>query len=217
MIQKYHGAKYFSKIDLTFGYWQLKLHKDSRKYTAFLHNSILYQFVRVPFGFKDAGSAFMRMLSIVVGDEKKDISRFIDDLFIASKTFEEHMNALRWLFERLMKAGLTVKLEKCEFFQTSIRFLGFILSADGITPDPEKLSVIANFEEPKNKSQLQSILGFCNFYRQFSLAHATFVDHLRNLLKNDNIWNWTADHAEAFKNLKQNFLNSSLYNIIFLA
>ena len=206
VIQKHHGAKFFSKIDLTNGYWQVQLDDESRKYTAFLYNNKVYQYTRVPFGFRDAGSAFLRMLSKAVGDDNERVSRFVDDILISSPTVEQHMNDLEWLFEKLANANLKIKLSKCEFFKESVTFLGVILSIDGIRPDPEKLSIIANFEEPRNKRDLQSFLGVCNFYRQFSLYHAYLVDPFRNLLKNNHVWRWKPEHSIAYRNLKENFL-----------
>ena len=136
-IQKHHDTEFFSKIDLTHGYWQIKLHKESRSYTAFLYDCKLYQFFRIPFGLKDAGSAFMRALSLAVGEENKNISMYIDDVLISSKTFDEYIYNMLWLFDKLRKNYFTIKLDKCEVFRKSIQFLGFVLSADGIKPDPD--------------------------------------------------------------------------------
>ena len=125
----------------------------------------------------------MRMLSIAVGDSNKNVTRFVDDILVASETFKQHMRDLQWLFDKLSNANLTIKINKCEFFKHTISFLGVILSTTGIYPDPAKLSTIPNFEEPKSKKHLQSFLGICNFYRQFSLHHVYLVDPFRNLLK----------------------------------
>ena len=136
------------------------MHKESRTYTAFLYDCKLHQFCRIPFSLKDAGSAFMRALRLTVGEENKNISMYIDNVVISSKTFDEHIYNMRWLFDKLAKNNFTIKFYKCEFFRKSIQFLAFVLSADEIKPDPDKLSYITNFEEPKNKKKINLWVHF---------------------------------------------------------
>lgn len=208
LLQKFHGARWFFKIDLTQGYWQVKLHKDSRPYTSFLFDSKLYQFRRIPFGLKTAGSGFIRSLSFALkNDFDQYISCYIDDILIGTTTFEQHLNILEGVFKRLIDYNFTIKMSKCCFLQSNVPFLGFIISREGIAPEPMKLDAILEFEEPKNKRQLQQFLGICNYYRQFNVNHSKSVDPLRNLLTKETDWVWTEEHSSAFKKLKQNFAN----------
>lgn len=208
LLQKHHGTKYMTTIDLTHGYWQIPLATESRPYTAFLHGSHLYHFCRVPFGLKTAGSGFIRALNLALGNEYSEfLTCYIDDLLITSRSFEEHMHHLDLIFTKLAQHNFTLKLEKSKFCQESLNFLGFILSTDGIRPDPKKLEIIRNFAEPENKTQLQQILGICNFYRQFSLKHAYYIDPFRELLKKDVCWKWTRELSKAYQDLKDNFAN----------
>lgn len=208
ILQRYSGKKYFSKLDLTHGYWQVPLHVNSRPYTAFLFDSHMYQFRRIPFGLKTAGSGFIRSLSFALKrDFDKNISCYIDDILIGTETVDEHMNILDRLFRRLLEYNFTLKISKCEFFRESIPFLGFITSAQGVIPEPNKLQIITNFAAPQNKRQLQQFLGVCNYYRQFNLNQSQSVSPLRKLLQKNKDWQWTKVHARAFEQLKQDFRN----------
>lgn len=209
LLQKFEGAKFLSTTDLVMGYWQVPLEKNSRQYTAFLHDGHLYQFTRVPFGVKTAGSGFIRALNLALGQELSEvISCYIDDILIASRTFDEHIEHLARLFKKLQAGGFTLSLKKSLFFREEVPFLGFKLSAEGIKPDPERLSTIAEFPCPKDKRQLQAFLGVCGYYRRFSVRHADFICPFRDLLSNGTKWQWNETHSNAFKDLKNNFLRS---------
>nr|AKD28118.1 pol polyprotein [Glypta fumiferanae] len=206
LLQKYHGCKWFSKLDLTHGYWQVPLHKDSRPYTAFLFDSHTYQFCRVPFGIKTAGSGFIRALNFALKDDfRENISCYIDDILIGTDTLEKHVEILAGIFQRLKEYNFTLKLSKCAFLQSEVSFLGYIISSKGVAPAPQKLEIIMNFEAPKNKKQLQQFLGVCNYYRKFNVRHSSSVDKLRELLTKNVPWIWTQAHGEAFENMKKDF------------
>lgn len=208
ILQKYNGKRVFSKLDLTHGYWLVPLQKQSRPYTAFLFDSHMYEFRRIPFGLKTAGSGLIRSLSFALKrDFDQNISCYIDDILIDTEMIEEHLNVLNRLFHRLVQYNFTLKLSKCAFFQENIPFLGFFISSQGVTPDPTQLEVILNFSEPKNKRQLQQFLGVCNYYRQFNVNQSESVSSLRELLQKNKNWNWTNVHSKAFDRLKSDFRN----------
>lgn len=143
---------FFSTTDMNSGYWQIPLDEDSKQYTAFLFYGHLYEFNRIPFGLKTAGSGFIRALSIALGQELEEfISCYIDDILIASRSFVEHLEHIEKLLIKLEQAGFTLSLKKSKFFREEVSFLGFKLSAEGIRADPERLSVISDFPCPKDK------------------------------------------------------------------
>ena len=209
MVQDYANVNYYSKFDLTNSYWQITLHKESRPYTAFLFGTAMYQFTRVPFGLKVVGSAFIRALNKTLENcserLRSSLRYYIDDLLVGTDTFENHIIVLKELFITLLTFNFTLNLKKCEFFQRKVLFLGFIISAEGVTPNPEKLEIIRNFEEPKNKKQLQQILGVCNFYRRFYIRYHYVIEPFRQLLNDDSSWKWDQNHSQAFIKLKENF------------
>lgn len=112
ILQKYHGIEYMSTTDLAYGYWQIPLAVESRPYTAFLYDSKLYQFCRIPFGLKTAGSGFIRALNLALGSEFDFfLTCYIDDLLVTSKSFDEHLSHLKLLFSKLQDQNFTLRLD----------------------------------------------------------------------------------------------------------
>ena len=208
LLQKHEGAIYFSTTDLVKGYWQIPLNPESKKYTAILYKGQLYQFKRVPFGIKTAGLGFIRALSRALHIISHFVTAYVVDVLIASKNFTGHLDHLRELFIHLRVAGFTLSLKKLRFFQKSVRFVGFILDARGISADPEHLKKIEEFPCPNNRPQLQGFLGVCGYHRRFSIRHANYVDPFRDLLQVGNPWRWTNRHSQAFLELQFNYRNA---------
>lgn len=209
LLQEFEGVKFLSTTDMNSGYWQIPLDEESKQYTAFLFEGHLYEFNRIPFGLKTAGSGFIRALSIALGQELEEfVSCYVDDILIASGTFEEHLEHLERLFMKLEMSGFTLSLAKSRFFREEVSFLGFKLSADGIRADPDRLSVIADFPCPNDKRQLQAFLGVCGYYRRFSVKHSKFIGPFRDLLSGGGKWCWTEEHSRASQNLKDNFMRA---------
>lgn len=204
VIQDHEGAMFFTSTDFTEGYYQIKLSVNSRKYTAFMIKGVLYQFCRVPFGIKVAGCVFMRALRLLFDNRifSKFLTLFVDDALIKSRTFDEHLEHLRLFWEKIREAGLTLKLEKTLFCREEIPFLGFILSKNGVSPDPERVEAIMKLPEPRNHKELQSFVGMCTYYRRFYDRFAQFIDPLRNLLSSKNKFEWTTAESQAFVDLK---------------
>ena len=211
LVQEFENVRCFSKFDLKNSYWQIILHKDSRPYTAFLFGSSMYQFTRIPFGLKVAGSAFIRALNKALENGsiklRKSFRYYIDDLLVGTDTFENHLIVLEELFSILLKFNFTLNLMKCEFCKTEVLFLGLVISDKGVTPNPDKLKMIREFEDPKNKKRLQQILRVCNFYRRFYIRYHHLTEPFRELLKKDISSCWEHKHSLAFTELKNNFID----------
>lgn len=136
LLQKFHGVNLMSITDLESGYWQIPLHPESRPYTAFLYNSRMYQFCRVPFGLKTAESAFIRSIALALGDQFSDIlTIYIDDFLISTPgNFYEHLSAIERVFRVLQEKNFTLNLKKTLFCRKEVKFLGHELSVHGIRP-----------------------------------------------------------------------------------
>lgn len=209
IVQKHEGVQYMTSLDLRSGYWQIPLEAASSKFTAFVHNGSVYQFCRVPFGLKTAGSAFMRAIRKALGNSFDSfITTYIDDILITSRSFEEHLQHLDKILRTLNRYNFKLNLEKARFCCTEIPFLGVILSREGIRPNSDKIKAIQNFVVPANKAQLQQFLGLCNFYRRFNQNHATLIEPFRELLSSKNRWKWSAKYQEAFIEIKKAFVKT---------
>ena len=122
-------AKYFSTLDLATGFWQIELDESSRPKSAFTTHKGLYEFVRMPFGLCNAPATFQRLMQVVLaGLEWSSCFVYIDDILVASKSFEEHLSHLKEVFSRLRKAGLCLKPKKCSFLCDQVVYLGHVIS-----------------------------------------------------------------------------------------
>ena len=167
-LQMAAGAKYFSSMDLTAGYHQIAMDKNSIKKTAFTPGcGGLYEWLRCPFGLPNSGATFQRAIETVLREELHVFALvYLDDILAMSKTFEDHLEHLRVVFQRLRKANLKAKIPKCHFVMKEIQYLGHVLSKDGIKCNPEKTRAISDMPTPSSFQELARFLGAAGFYRR---------------------------------------------------
>ena len=155
MYAKLKGAQVFSTIDLMSGYHHIALGKDSRAKTAFVTPFGKYEFLMVPFGLAQAPAYFQLLMNKVL-DGLSYAMTYLDDIIIFSKNEEEHLEHLEEVFSRLRQAGLKMKHSKCDFFKSQIHYLGHLISADGISPLPDKLDTVKHMPTPKDAKEISS-------------------------------------------------------------
>ena len=180
------GSRYFSKLDLRSGYWQVEIKEilaDKHK-TAFTVGPLgFFECNRMAFGLTNAPATFQRLMEACMGElHLKECLIFLDDILIFSKTFEEHLSRLEGVFSRLKKHNLKLKPSKCELFMKEVKYLGHIVSENGVQTDPEKVKALKEWPIPTNVKTLRSFLGFTGYYRRFIKDYAKIIKPLNDLL-----------------------------------
>lgn len=204
ILDSLSGAIYFTHLDLQQSYYQTKLDSDSRKITAFTTNTGQYQMKRLPMGLKISPSAFSRVMSVALSGltcEKAFI--YMDDIIVFGRNIESHNKNLIDVFERLRKVNLKINPCKCEFLKPELLYLGHVVSAEGVSPDPEKIRVLKNYPEPTNADETRRFVAFCNYYRRFIPFFAQITIPLNKLCKKHVTFIWTTECKQAFEHLKQ--------------
>src|SRR5256885_3667240 len=155
-------------MDLYSGFWQVEMDAKDKEKTAFICPDGLFEFNVLPFGLTNSPATFQRLLNVVLAEHLHSFCLvYIDDIVVISKTIEEHKVHLELVFNALKKAGLMLKHSKCVFAQSEIKYLGHLVSSEGIRPDPEKIRKIAEFPMPTTKKEWMVFLGMANYYSRF--------------------------------------------------
>lgn len=178
------GSRWFSVLDLRSGYYQIAMSEEDKEKTAFICPLGFYQFERMPQGITGAPATFQRLMEKAVGDMNLlQVLVYLDDLIVFGKSLEEHEERLLKVLDRLEEVGLKVSLDKCQFCQTKVKYVGHIVSADGIATDPDKVKAVSTWPQPTDLKSLRSFLGFCGYYRRFIANYAAIVRPLTELTK----------------------------------
>ena len=149
----------------------------------------------------NAPSTFQRLIDSLFGPEMQpNVFGYLDDIVIATESFEVHLNWIEVVLKELVGAGLQVNREKCEFCCSQVSYLGFLLDREGLRPDPEKVAPVADYPVPKNVKQLRRFLGMLGWYSRFIKG---LKIPLVKMLRKGIEWSWGEEQDEAFKQLKR--------------
>ncbi|XP_062711283.1 uncharacterized protein K02A2.6-like [Aedes albopictus] len=209
IFSKLAGSKIFSVIDLSDTYLQVEVDDESKKLLTINTHRGLFQFNRLAPGVKSAPGAFQQLMSSMIAG-LEGVESFLDDFIVHTKTEAEHEETLQALFTRLQQFGFNLRLEKCKFGQTSIKFIGHIVGPEGIRPDSAKISAIVQMPRPTDVNQVRSFLGAVNIYGKFVREMHQLRRPLDNLLKKDSKFVWSPQCQEAFINIKKVFQSDLL-------
>ncbi len=213
------GAKCFSTLDLKAGYWQVRVSEQDRHKTAFTVGPLgFYEFNRLPFGLTNAPATFQRLMETAMGDlYLTQCLLYLDDVVVYSRDFAEHLVRLENVFKRLEAHNLKLKPSKCTLFQKQVKYLGHVISKDGIATDPDKISAVKDWPVPTNLKELRRFLGFSGFYRRFVQGYSKIARPLYDLLKGNSpkqkkkatgSFVWQESHQQAFNQLVESLASA---------
>lgn len=208
-------AKFISSIDLRKSFWQIPLDDSSKEKTAFsVPGRGLFHFNTVPFGLVNAAQTQQRLVDALFGPRfEPHIFTYLDDIIVTSSTFEEHCSLLYEIIKVLKDANLTVNLNKCHFFKTSIKYLGFVVDRQGLRTDPDKVSVIVNYPRPVTSTDIKRFIGLCSWFRRFIKDFSTLMAPINCLLKGKKKRQpiqWTAEAESAFVKVKNALVSAPI-------
>lgn len=199
----------FSTLDLAAGFHQIPLDSSSKHKTSFATMNRQFQYKVMPMGLAGSPITFQAlMVNKVLPDLLfKNVIVYADDIIVYSKDFDTHLQDLQQVFDRLQHAQLTLKPNKCHFAQQSVLYLGHIISAEGIRPNPAKTSVIDNYPRPKDNKHVRKFLGLTNYYRRFVKDYSSITAPLRIFTQKDVPLIWTPECEAAFQLLKSKLVS----------
>lgn len=205
------GTKVLSSIDLSDAFLQVPLEESSQIKTAFaISGRGYFKYKRMPFGLVNSGATLCRLVDRIVGcDLEPFVFVYVDDIIVATPDFEKHFEILDILASRIADAGLTISVSKSRFCMKSIKYLGYIVSEDGLKPDPEKVSAISNYPQPTNTKDVRRLLGLAGWYRRFIPDFASITAPITALTKKTKLkFEWTDQAQQAFEKVKTRLSSS---------
>jgi hypothetical protein len=211
MLDEHSGAIIFTKIDLRSGCHQIRMKEGDEWKTTFKTKFGLYEWLVMPFELTNAPSTFMRLMNHVI---RPFISKFFvvyfDDILIYNKSLDEHVEHIKCVLTVLRKECLFANFAKCTFCTDKVVFLDFVVSAQGVEVDEEKIKAVREWLPPQNVSEVQSFLGLAGFYRRFVKYFGTIAAPINELTKKDVPFHWGATQEKAFNELKTKLTTAPL-------
>ena len=208
LMDRLHGARYFTKIDLYSGYHQIRVRESDIQKTAFVTRYGAFEYLVMPFGLCNAPATFQRMMTTILRDGlDRFVLVFLDDILIYSRTIEEHEQHIRAVLDRLRAEKFFGRIKKCDFYQTEVEYLGFDVGAYGVKPSLSKVRAVAEWPKPTSVKDVRSFLGLASFYRKFIWHFSEIAAPLTDLTKKGRakVWSpevWGEKEDAAFTNLK---------------
>lgn len=206
LLDKLSGNLYFTTMDLKSGYWHIPVAEEHREKTAFLANGSLYEFKVLPFGVTNGPPTFQRFMKGVLSG-LQNVMVYLDDIICFNHSLQAHLNNLKLVLTRLQEYHLKISPTKCQWLQYEVKFLGFLVGANGIRANPEKTAAIRDWPLPTTVKALQRFLGICVFYHRFIKNLAMIAAPLYSLLRKNSEFTWTPDRLQAFDRLKLTVCN----------
>jgi transposase InsO family protein len=203
VLDRLQGARYFTTLDIAWGFWHVEMHPESITKTAFVTNEGHYEWMVMPFGLKNAPATFQRIIQKTLGSLLyRGVINYLDDFIIYSETFEQHLSLLEDVFRRLNENNIKLKLSKCYFVKSEVEYLGHIVSHNSVKPSTRKVQAVQEFAVPTNLREVRRFLGLTGYYRRFIDKFSVTAKPLTNLTRKDIPFHWTHEHQVAFETLR---------------
>lgn len=207
ILDNLRDARYLSSIDLSKAFWQINIAPEDRDKTAFyVPGKGTLRFKRTAFGLTNAPATQQRLVDLLFGEFGNNVFAYLDDIIIVNREFSGHVTLLSKVVEKLKIANLTVNLEKCEFFRSQLKYLGYVVDSSGLRTDPEKVDAILNYPTPSSQKDLKRFLGTATWYRRFVPNFSTIAGPLNKLTSNKKgapPFKWTPEADASFQKLKE--------------
>jgi len=202
-LDQLSSATIYTTLDIRDAYYNLRIRAGDEWKTAFRTRYGLYEYCVMPFRLTNAPASFQQWMNEILS-EYLDIFcvAYLDDILIFSQNLEDHRKHVRTILKRVKQMGLTLKASKCEFHTKEIKYLGYVISPQGLRMDEEKIRTIKEWKEPTNIKGIQSFLGFANFYRRFIQDYSRITTPLTRLTRKEVDWEWGDEQQTAFETLK---------------
>ena len=203
-------SKYRTSLDMKQGFWQIPIREEDKEKTAFGTDAGIFEFNTMAFGLTGAPAVFQNCMNAVLGDIRHCALAFVDDIIVFSETYDDHLKHLQEVFDRLRKANLKLKISKCDFIKKKLNYLGHIISDEGISVDPEKVSVMKNLKPPENIRDVRSFLGMTSYYRKYVPNFSKIAKPLTALTRKNARFKWSDEAQTAFETLKEALLQAPI-------
>ena len=202
IIDRLHGARYFTTLDIAWGYWHVEMDPNSIQKTAFVTNQGHYEWMVMPMGLMNAGATFQRIIQQILGPHLyKGAINYLDDIILYSETFEEHIKLLNDVLRLLEENNIKLKMSKCMFAKQEVTYLGYNISYNQVRPLEEKVKAIREFPVPTSVTSIRRFLGMSQYYRRFIPNFSQIAKPLTNLTKKDVPYEWGPEQQAAFQKL----------------
>ena len=214
LLDSLSGSSFFSTVDFKSAYHQVEILEEHKERTAFTAGPLgFYEYNRMPFGMTNSPATYQRMMEECLSDlHLKICCIFIDDVIVFGRTYEEHLENLRQVFDRIRQHHMKLSPDKCSFFKRKVKYVGHVVSKDGVEVDPDKTAKVVNWPTPTSPEDVRRFIGFVGYYRRFIKNFSVISKPLTDLMPSPTSkkskkhkqkdWTWGTDQEDAFQRLK---------------
>ncbi|UYV81648.1 K02A2.6-like [Cordylochernes scorpioides] len=202
LLHEIPKAKYYTVLDVRSAYWHIPVAKECRDLLVMTTPFGKFRYNRLPFGLKISAQIFVEKMTNIFRDSFQNIT-YVDDLLIYADTIQEHNKKLKGILEKAKEKNIKFDLTKAQICLTKVRFLGHVISQNGIDPEPNKIDKLITFKRPEDKKSLQRIMGLYNYLGKFIPNLAASTSNIRGILRKNVVWHWGPKQDGEFDHIKE--------------